>query len=132
MAAAGAFGVIGVNRAVLERGDRVFDESGFVQRVGMNRDLNVEFIRDVQALIDRCRSRAPVFMEFQTQRAGANLFAKRFGQRGVAFARNPKLSGNASAASYIRRIFHAPGVHVVALVPVAGPVPPPIRVVTPE
>ncbi len=29
-------------------------------------------------------------------------------------------------------MFHAPGVHVVALVPVAGPVPPPISVVMPE
>ena len=44
----------------------------------------------------------------------------------------PKFSGNCSAASYIRRMFHAPGVHVVAFVPVAGPVPPPIKVVTPE
>ena len=46
--------------------------------------------------------------------------------------RKPKLSGNASTASYIRRMFHAPGVQVVALVPVAGPVPPPISVVMPE
>ena len=46
--------------------------------------------------------------------------------------RNPKLSGNASAASYIRRMFHAPGVQVVAFVPVAGPVPPPMSVVMPE
>ena len=28
-------------------------------------------------------------------------------------------------------MFHAPGAHVVALVPVAGPVPPPISVVSP-
>ncbi len=28
-------------------------------------------------------------------------------------------------------MFHAPGVQVVALVPVAGPVPPPIKVVSP-
>ena len=35
-------------------------------------------------------------------------------------------------ASYILRMFQAPGVQVVALVPVAGPVPPPISVVIPE
>jgi hypothetical protein len=29
-------------------------------------------------------------------------------------------------------MFQAPGVQVVAFVPVAGPVPPPIRVVMPE
>ncbi len=46
--------------------------------------------------------------------------------------RNPKFIGNACTASYIRRRFHAPGVQVVALVPVAGPVPPPISVVRPE
>ena len=37
----------------------------------------------------------------------------------------------ASAASSMRWMFHAPGVHVVALVPAAGPVPPPSRVVSP-
>ena len=44
----------------------------------------------------------------------------------------PKFSGNASTASYIRRMFQPPGVQVVAFVPVAGPVPPPIIVVMPE
>ena len=29
-------------------------------------------------------------------------------------------------------MFQAPGVHVVAFVPVAGPVPPPMKVVTPD
>jgi hypothetical protein len=32
----------------------------------------------------------------------------------------------------MRAIYHGPGVQVVALVPAAGPVPPPIMVVTPE
>ena len=32
----------------------------------------------------------------------------------------------------MRWMCHGPGVQVVALVPVAGPVPPPIMVVTPE
>ena len=40
--------------------------------------------------------------------------------------------GKASADSNIRWMCQAPGVQVVALVPVAGPVPPPIMVVTPE
>ena len=39
--------------------------------------------------------------------------------------------GKPSAASSIRYMFQAPAVHVVALVPVAGPVPPPISVVNP-
>ena len=40
-------------------------------------------------------------------------------------------TGQASVASSIRARFHAPGVTVVALVPSAGPVPPPISVVMP-
>ncbi len=41
------------------------------------------------------------------------------------------LTGNASAASIIRERWNAPGEQVVALVPSAGPVPPPTMVVTP-
>ena len=41
------------------------------------------------------------------------------------------MTGKASAASSIRWMFQAPGVQVVAFVPVAGPVPPPISVATP-
>ena len=40
-------------------------------------------------------------------------------------------TGQASVASSIRARFHAPGVTVVALVPSAGPVPPPTSVVIP-
>ena len=40
--------------------------------------------------------------------------------------------GRASAAWSIRARFQGPGVQVVALVPVAGPVPPPSMVVTPD
>ena len=43
----------------------------------------------------------------------------------------PKLIGSASVACSISSMCRAPGVQVVALVPVAGPVPPPTNVVTP-
>ena len=133
MAAAGAFGVIGVNRPARDRRDRVLDESGFVQRVGVNRDLDVELVGDGEALIDRGRRRAPVLVQLQAERAGAHLLAQRLGLRSRCPCRESRSSaGNASTASYIRRMFHAPGVQVVALVPVAGPVPPPIIVVMPE
>ena len=42
------------------------------------------------------------------------------------------LTGCASSASSISRIAHGDGVQVVARVPSAGPVPPPISVVMPE
>ena len=54
------------------------------------------------------------------------------GSEALPLPRNPKLSGHSSAACSIIRMWKAPGVHVVALVPVAGPVPPPSMVVIPE
>ncbi len=45
--------------------------------------------------------------------------------------RKPRFIGNASAACSMRSMCHGPGVTVVANVPVAGPVPPPIIVVIP-
>ena len=47
------------------------------------------------------------------------------------FPSRPKFRGSSSRASSILWIFQGPGVHVVALVPSAGPVPPPIIVVVP-
>ena len=44
VAAAGALGVEGVNGAALEGRDRVLDEAALVQRVGVDRDLDVEVL----------------------------------------------------------------------------------------
>ena len=54
------------------------------------------------------------------------------GKDALPLPSSPKFIGKASAACNMRSIFHGPGVQVVARVPVAGPVPPPIMVVTPE
>ena len=53
------------------------------------------------------------------------------GADALPLPRKPRLIGNSSAASSMRWMFHSPGVHVVAAVPVAGPVPPPTSVVSP-
>ncbi len=45
--------------------------------------------------------------------------------------RKPKFIGSPSVAASISSTWRDPGVQVVALVPVAGPVPPPMNVVTP-
>ena len=53
------------------------------------------------------------------------------GRLALPLPRKPTLSGSASAACSMRETFlQVPGVQVVALVPAAGPVPPPIIVVT--
>ena len=54
------------------------------------------------------------------------------GRLALPLPSNPKLMGSSSSAWYMRPMYHGPGVQVVALVPAAGPVPPPIMVVTPD
>ena len=54
------------------------------------------------------------------------------GSEALPFPRKPRLTGNSSALSSMRPMFQEPGVQVVAFVPVAGPVPPPSKVVIPE
>ena len=64
--------------------------------------------------------------------APASICSNNAGSReSFPFARKPKFIGKLSTDSIILWIFHFPGVHVVALVPSAGPVPPPIIVVVP-
>ena len=77
-------------------------------------------------------SGAPVLVELQAAGAGLDLLAERLGQAAVALAQTPTLIGRPSNAWSIRMMFHGPGVQVVAHVPVADPVPPPIRVVMPD
>ena len=54
------------------------------------------------------------------------------GRLALPLPRKPRFIGKASAACSMRWRFSGPGVQVVAKVPVAGPVPPPSMVVTPE
>src|SRR5438105_9093560 len=53
MAAARAFRVIGVNGTVRDGRYGLLNETGFVNGIGVYRDLNVELIRNTQAHIDR-------------------------------------------------------------------------------
>ena len=53
------------------------------------------------------------------------------GRLALPLPRKPRFIGKASAACIMRSMFQGPGVQVVAKVPVAGPVPPPIMVVMP-
>jgi hypothetical protein len=54
------------------------------------------------------------------------------GKLALPLPSRPKFSGKHSSDCNMRPMFQGPGVHVVALVPAAGPVPPPIIVVTPD
>jgi len=75
---------------------------------------------------------APIFVKLQADGAGENLFGASLAEAAVLpLPVKPKLSGRLSVAWSIARMYSAFGVQVVAQVPVAGPVPPPIMVVRP-
>src|SRR5882757_3591353 len=91
MTASGAFGVEGMDGAALERRNRILDEARFVQRVGVDRDLNVELVGDRQTCIDGSRRRAPILMKLETASPGLDLLDKRVGGRSVAFAKKTEI-----------------------------------------
>ena len=86
VAAAGAFGMEGVDGAALEGLDGVLDEAGFVERVGVDHHLDVVVVRDREAAVDRRRRRAPVLVQLQRAGAGLDHFLQRRRARGVALA----------------------------------------------
>ena len=93
MAAAGAFGVEGVDGAALERLDGVLDEAGLVERVGVDHHLDVVILGDRQAAVDGGRRGAPVLVQLEGAGAGLDLFLQRIGQRCVALAGEAEVHG---------------------------------------
>ena len=93
VAAAGAFGVIGVDGASFEGGEGGFEEAGFVEGIGVDGDLDVELIGDAEAGIDGGGGGAPVFVQFEADGAGADLFAEGFGGAAVSFAEEAEIHG---------------------------------------
>ena len=79
VAAAGAFGVIHVDRAAADGGERILDEAGFVERIGVQLHLKIEVVGDGKASVDRRRHRAPVFVNLQADAAGFQLLDERSG-----------------------------------------------------
>ncbi|MNS58089.1 hypothetical protein D3C72_909950 [compost metagenome] len=86
MAAARPFGMEGVNGSPANRRQRIFDKAPFVQRVAVQRHLNVHLFGNLQRAVDRRGRRAPVFVDFQPDSARCNLFAQGVRIRRVAFA----------------------------------------------
>ena len=128
----GSFGVKCVNGSALEGRDSIFDKAAFVQRVGVDENLDIHLVGHGQTAVDGRGSRTPVFMKFQAACPGFDLLDEPCRQACIAFAEESKIHGKASAACSIRSMCQGPGVQVVAVVPAAGPVPPPIMVVRPE
>ena len=134
VAAARALGVVGVDRPAGDRLERRLEEAGLVERVGVDRDLHAGLVGDAQAGVDRRRRRAPVLVQLEPAGAGrAPARSSASAETVLPLPSSSTLTGQlvdrarASAASA-----SAPGVTVVAFVPSAGPVPPPMSVVIPE
>jgi hypothetical protein len=83
--------MIGVNRAALHCAQGILDEARFIERVGMNGDLDIEFIRHAEAGVDRRRRGAPIFVQLQADGAGADLLAQRLGAGGVSLAEEAEI-----------------------------------------
>ena len=91
MAAARALGMEGMDRTILEGGNRVLDKAGLVQRVGMDHHLHVHVVSDTKATINRGGGRTPVLMQFQRTSSCADLFDQRGGFRRIALAREAEV-----------------------------------------
>ena len=63
VAATGAFGMEGAESSAFRCGNGVFHKAGFVQRVGVDGNLHIGFIRHVQAVADGSGRGAPVFVQ---------------------------------------------------------------------
>src|SRR5688572_4398229 len=71
----------------------------------MDCHLDIELLRNAQTRIDGRRCRAPVFMQFQPEGAGANLFAERVGQCRVSFSKEAEIQRES-----LGRLIHSPDV----------------------
>src|SRR5690349_20261306 len=93
MATAGSLGMKRVNGPALEGPDRIFDKTTFVQRVSVNKDLNIHLICDRETAINGAGCCAPVFMELETTGAGLDLLNQARSETCIAFAEEAEIHG---------------------------------------
>src|SRR6266478_5548148 len=67
------FRVKRVNGSALECGDRIFDETAFVERVCVDKNLHVHVIRNRQTTVNGRGGCTPVFVKLETARSGLDL-----------------------------------------------------------
>ena len=81
VAAAGALGVVRVDRPAGDGGQRRVDVAGLVERVGVDGDLHARLVGDGEAGVDRRRRRAPVLVQLEAGRPAAQLLPQRLVRR---------------------------------------------------
>ena len=77
MAAAGAFCVVHVDGAAPDGGQRLLQEAALVQRVGVELDLKIHLVGNVEAGVDRRRHGAPVLVDLEAHAAARDLIDQR-------------------------------------------------------
>src|SRR4029077_3343970 len=92
-AATGSFGVKGVNRSSLEGGDCILDKDAFVQRVRVDKNLDIHVIRHREGAIDGGRGRTPVFMKLEAACTGLDLLNEARWRACVSFAEKAEVDG---------------------------------------
>lgn len=83
---AGTLGVVRVDAAPTDRGERVTDEPRLVQRVGVDGDLDAGAVGHGQRGVDDGGRGAPVLVQLQSECAAADLREHRVVRDGVALA----------------------------------------------
>lgn len=88
MAAAGSLGVVRMDGSSADGRKRIFDASAFVQSIGVDGNLDIELIGNVEAVVNDRRRCAPVLVDFQAHRTGFDLLNQRSLVGAVALAEN--------------------------------------------
>ena len=86
VAAAGALGVVGVDRPAADGGQRRLQVAGLVEGVGVDRHLDAGRLGHGQAGVDRGGRRAPVLVQLEAGRAGPQLLPQALAADRVALA----------------------------------------------
>ena len=73
VATSGTLCMVGVDRAALEGADGLLDESGFIERIGVDEGLDIIFIANGQAGVDGSWRGTPIFVELETADSGFGL-----------------------------------------------------------
>ena len=116
--------MVSVYCAPIDDIDGIVSIPALIERISMDGDLHIIFIGDVQKIVESCSGETEILMYFESP-PGLKLLDEGFGFAVITLPQEEPVQGNPSTDSIILRMFQGPGVAVTALVPSAGPVPPP-------
>ena len=93
MAATCTLGVVGVDRATVDCGDRILDKTTLVERVGVDRNLHVVVVGNAERSADSGGCRAPILVNLQAARTCLDLLDHRACGGAVTLAEQTDIDG---------------------------------------